>query len=386
MKVVGIVCEYNPFHNGHARQFQKVRALLGEDTAIVCLMSGNFVQRGAPAIFDKSLRAKAALLCGADLVLELPASVSLSSAEGFAAGGVQILSTLCDFLCFGAEDPSPDNLMALADALLSPAFSEKLKDAISSGCSFPVARQLALESMGLDVSSLAKPNNILGVEYCKAILAQNSGMKALPIIREGSYHDTTPYKDAPSATALRNLLENGSDIGSFVPKTASAVFENAAVHTIAAGERAMLARLRTMTDDEFEALPFGSEGLWRKVMHACRTESNLEAILTAAKSKRYTRSRLDRMVMCAFLGLAAQDLDAPAPYIRILGFNNNGREILKNAKDYILLRNAGEKTADPYQKTENRLGSLYGLFSCGTPDAPDAEAKRRIVYAGGADS
>ena len=125
MKTVGIICEYNPLHLGHEKQFRRIRDLLGQDTAIVCLMSGNFVQRGAPAIIDKSLRAKAAIVSGADLVLELPFPYALSSAEGFAAGGVKILAPFCDYLCFGSETGSTDSLMECARALLSEDFRQE---------------------------------------------------------------------------------------------------------------------------------------------------------------------------------------------------------------------------------------------------------------------
>ena len=127
MKTVGIICEYNPFHLGHKKQFDIIRQTFGPETAIVCLMSGNFVQRGAPAIFDKSFRARAAIDSGADLVLELPVTYALSSAEGFAAGGVRILSGVCDTLCFGTENGSKDSLLSTAASLLSPDFSEKLR-------------------------------------------------------------------------------------------------------------------------------------------------------------------------------------------------------------------------------------------------------------------
>ena len=383
MKTVGIVCEYNPFHNGHALQFQKIRTLLGSDTAIVCVMSGNFVQRGYPAVFDKSLRAEAALRCGANLVLELPIPVSLSSAEGFAAGSVRILNGLCDTLCFGAENPERSVFHSVAQALLSPDFPPLLKAALSAGCSFPAARQAALEQMGVPAAVLEKPNNPLGAEYCKAILAQEANMDILPVIREGAYHDTAPQQAYPSATAVRSLLEAGKDACPFLPDAAAVVFENAAVHTLKAGERAMLARLRSMTDEEFESLPYGSEGLWRKLMHACREQPDLESVLTAAKSKRYTRSRLDRMVMCAFLGLTAEDMLSPAPYARILGFDDIGRTILRRSRGAVPLRNAGETIPGNYQELEKKAGSLYGLFAAGSPEPPDLEAKRRIIYIGG---
>ena len=145
----------------------------------------------------------------------------------------------------------------------------------------------------------------------------------------------------------------------------------------------MLARLRSMTDEEFESLPYGSEGLWRKLMHACREQPDLESVLTAAKSKRYTRSRLDRMVMCAFLGLTGEDMLSPAPYARILGFDDIGRTILRRSRGAVPLRNAGETIPGNYQELEKKAGSLYGLFAAGSPEPPDLEAKRRIIYIGG---
>ena len=206
LKITGIICEYNPLHKGHVKQFQIIRSLLGEDTAIICLMSGNFVQRGMPAIMDKSLRAKAAILCGADLVLELPVTCALSSAEGFAAGGVEILGNFCDYLCFGSENGDTNSLTDTAQALLSDRFPPLLRKYLETGMSFPAARQAALEAMGLDGDLLSLPNNILAVEYCKAILSQNVPMQPLPIFREGSYHAEEPDADNPSATAVRNLM------------------------------------------------------------------------------------------------------------------------------------------------------------------------------------
>ena len=380
MEIIGIICEYNPFHLGHRKQFDIIRQRKGEDTAIVCLMSGDFVQRGHPAILDKSLRAKAAVLSGADLVLELPVTAALSSAEGFAAQGVQILSPFCGSLCFGAESDDPKSLMDIARALLSDGFPPLLRAELDKGLSFPAARQAALEEMGLNGTLVTQPNNILAVEYCKAILAQNSSMTPFPILRQGGYHDTAPDENNPSATAVRELLKAGGNWADYIPAEARPVFENATLHTISAGERAILARLRTMDDAEFEALPYGSEGLWRKLMHAARRESTLEDILTAVKSKRYTRSRLDRMVMCAFLGLTEADLAAPVPYVRVLALNDRGREVLKNARKTGHFPNIGEKVDHPYQSIETRCGRLYGLFAADTPEPPDRNETARIVY------
>ena len=378
MKTVGIICEYNPFHAGHQKQLDYIRAELGEDTAIVCLMSGNYVQRGMPAVFDKSLRAQAAIACGADLVLELPTTCSLCSAEGFAAGGVKILSPFCDYLCFGSETGDGDTLLETAQALLSPEFSPALRKALESGCSFPAARQKALEQLGVSGALLEKPNDILAVEYCKAILSQNSPMKPFPILREGSYHATEPDANNPSATSLRQRIEAQEDWDGYVPQPARDIFKNASVHTVAIGERAILARLRTMSDGDFESLPYGSEGLWRKLMHACRNSATLEEILTETKSKRYTRTRLDRMVLCAYLGISQELLHAPVPYVRVLGFRQSGISPLKKARETAPFPHIGEKQNHPYELLEQRWDDLYGLFCADTPDSSGKSRQRRV--------
>ena len=380
MKTVGIVCEYNPLHKGHRKQLRAIRELCGEDTAIVCAMSGDFVQRGAPAIVDKSLRAEAAVRCGADLVLELPVTRALQSAEGFAAGGVEVLKGLCDTLCFGAETPDRDGLMACAKALISEDFPPLLREELEKGCSFPAARQAALERMGLDPATVREPNDILGIEYCKAILTQNAAMEILPIKREGSYHAEIADGENPSATAVRELMLYRHNWRTFVPRNARALFEGAPLHTIAAGERAVLFRLRTMTDEDFEALPYGSEGLWRKFMRACREEATLEDIIAATKSKRYTRTRIDRMIMCAYLGIDRELLTAPVPYTRVLAFTDKGRAILKEAKKTGRYLNAGERGEGPYWELEKRCEDLYGLFQVSGTAAPGAAEKRRIFY------
>ena len=378
MKTVGIICEYNPFHAGHQKQFDRIRAELGENTAIVCLMSGNYVQRGMPAVFDKALRTQAAIACGADLVLELPTTYALCSAEGFAAGGVKILSPFCDYLCFGSETGDEKSLMEIAQALLSPNFSPALREALESGCSFPAARQKALEQLGVSGALLENPNDILAVEYCKAIISQNSPMKPFPIKREGSYHATEPDAENPSATSLRQRIEAQEDWACYVPQPARDIFQNAPIHTVAIGERAILARLRTMSDADFEALPYGSEGLWRKLMRACRSAATLEEILTKTKSKRYTRTRLDRMVLCAYLGITQELLQSPAPYVRVLGFRQSGIPSLKKARENGEFPHIGETQNHPYELWEQRWDDLYGLFCADTPDSSGKSRQRRI--------
>lgn len=380
MKIVGIISEYNPFHNGHARLFRLLRQQLGEDAVIVCAMSGSFVQRGSPAIYDKITRAAAAVECGANLVLELPVQVCLSSAEGFAAGGVALLGNICDSLCFGSEAGSREELLSTARALLSADFSPCLRRHLDTGLSFPAARQRALEDMGVNAQLISRPNDILGVEYCKAILSQGLSLEILPVKRQGDYHATVAQLAQPSATALRALLLQGRDIAPYVPQAAWERFRGAAIHTREAGERAMLYRLRTMTEDEFEALPYGSEGLWRKLMRASSQCGTLEELAGQVKSKRYTRSRLDRMLLCAFLGLNRQTMDNLPDYARVLAFDQRGRGLLSALRGRRQLLPVGQPVEHPQWELEQRCESLYGLFRQDSPDLPNRGRTDRVFY------
>lgn len=363
MRTVGIVCEYNPFHLGHARQLTHLRTQHPE-AAIVCLMSGLYVQRGQPAVFSRQVRARAALLAGADLVLELPVTVSLRSAEGFAGGAVEILDRLgVEGLSFGAETADEDLLLATARLLLSPQFGAALRPHLDAGLSFPAARSRAVASLSGDPTALERPNDILAVEYCKAILARGSRLIPLPIGRPGDYHALEADRENPSATSLRRRILAGEPWLSYVPPETWPAYEGAGIHSLAFGERAVLARLRTLEEGAFAALPGASEGLWRKLFRACQQETNLEEILTAAKSKRYTRSRLDRMALCACLGLTARDLAEPAPYVRILGFRDRGRQVLREKSQSFPLAHSGQRMGGPYFDLEQRCTHLYGLFS-----------------------
>ena len=371
METVGIICEYNPFHNGHLKQLRAI------DGVKVCLMSGNYVQRGEPALLDKFARAKAAVLCGADLVLELPLTYAISSAEGFAAGGVEVFTRMgcIDTLCFGSESGEISSIMSTAELLLTENFQDALRRALVGGVSFPRARQNALEALGGDGSVLEAPNDILAVEYCKAILRQQSPIKPMTVRRTGSYHESAE-RENPSASVLRTR----SDWHSFVPEAALHVFGSVPRYTVKAGERAWLARLRAMTEEEFARLPYGSEGLWRKVMRACRTEATLKDILNAAKSKRYTHTRLMRMLLCAYLGISAEMLPQRAPYVRVLAMNAQGAAVVRKARKNgtIPLIHAGERAEQPYAALERRADALYGLFCENQPARADFAEHARV--------
>ncbi len=354
MKNIGIVCEYNPFHRGHAKQI----AFVNGQGASVCLMSGNYVQRGEPAILDKYVRAKAAVMGGANLVLELPLTYAIASAEGFADGAVEIFTQLgcMDGLCFGSESGYAEQHWRTAELLRSEAFPEYLHRELDKGLSFPRARQLALEAMG-GVGTVL-PNDILAVEYCKALQARNSKMEPLVLKREGDYHGGSDLEN-PSASFLRTR-ESWED---YLPKEAWEAMKDAPRYRLEAGERAVLAILRQKQD--WETVPYGSEGLWRKVCSAVRQEAGLEDILEASKSKRYTRSRLMRLLLCAFLGITTEDLKRPASYVRVLAADETGRAVLRQMRKttQIPLIHPGEAATDEvYGELERRAEDLFALF------------------------
>ena len=381
MQTVGVICEYNPFHLGHARQLELLRQKLGPETAIVCLMSGNYVQRGEPAIFDKCVRARAAVEAGASLVLELPVTYALRSAEGFAAGGVRILSGLgCGYLSFGCESGDGDASLRAAEASCMPEFEQALHTNMQTGLSYAAARQRALEALGQDGQLLMKPNDILAFEYCRALLTQNSPMRPLAVLRPGDYHAYTPDAENPSATAVRRLILSGGDWRRYVP--AECLYEEAAPHALIWGERAMLARLRGLEKQDWARAAHGSEGLWSKVWRAVQTQPDYESILAAAKSRRYPRTRLQRLLLCAYLGIDAGQLAEVPPYVRALAFDEQGQTLLRQAKKRgeICLVNAGQRPPDlPYYAMECRAADLYTLFGApGTCCCAGMEQKYRI--------
>ena len=381
MQTVGVICEYNPFHLGHARQLELLRQKLGPETAIVCLMSGNYVQRGEPAIFDKCVRARAAAEAGADLVLELPVTAVLRSAEGFAAEGVRILSALgCGFLGFGCESGDGAAIWRVAKASVSRGYEALLHEQIRQGSSYAAARQQAMRQLGWGAELLERPNDILAVEYCRAILRQGSAMQPLAVLRPGDYHERTPDPQNPSATAVRNTMLAGGSWRQLVPE--ACCYKDAAPHALIWGERAMLARLRGLEKQDWARAAHGSEGLWSKVWRAVQTQPDYEHILEAAKSKRYPRTRLQRLLLCAYLGIDAGQLAEVPPYVRALAFDERGQTLLRQAKKRgeICLVNAGQRPPDlPYYAMECHAADLYTLFGApGTCCCAGMEQKYRI--------
>ena len=342
MRICGVVSEYNPFHKGHAHQIAAAKAQLGEDSAIVCCMSSNFVQRGDAAILPKHLRAKAAILGGADVVLELPAPYALRSAEGFAQSAVDILlgTSVITHLSFGAEDADAALLRETAALLLEHRTVQDTLMHLKTGISYAAARERALYAQVKEKAEiLRKPNNILAVEYCKALLRRESDVELLPIRREGAGHDEGAAGGFASASYIRELLREGKtgEALPYLPEGTAALLQEAADSGLALLDRerlenAMLSALVRLTAEDLALLPDASEGLDNRLLESIRKGRTVEEICALANTKRYAMSRIRRMLFCAFLGITAEESSTPPPYARVLAFSDKGREVLKLAR------------------------------------------------------
>lgn len=341
MKIVGFLTEYNPMHRGHERHIELTRRAAGE-CALVCVMSGNFVQRGDLAIMNKASRAEAAVRSGVDLVLELPTPLALSSAEKFASSAVRLLhdTGAVDCISFGSECGDAKMLSAAADALLDWRFSEKLKEELAGGISFAAARQAAVRAINKDAADvLASPNDILGVEYMKAIKRFAPELEPIVIKREGSEHDGEGLGELPSASALRNAIFAGNIGGALEGMTEAS--RSVLLREMEAGrapvrfetcERAAMAKYRLMSKEDWAATEGAGEGLYHRFFRCARAATGIDAMLAGVKSKRYAYTRIRRTALCAYLGIRAEDAPERAPYIRPLAFNGTGREILAKMK------------------------------------------------------
>lgn len=335
---IGIVGEYNPFHSGHQYHIARSRQELG-DLPVVVVMSGDFVQRGEPAIYSKFARAEAAVRGGADLVLELPLPWCLSSAEGFARGAVGLLGRLgAEYLSFGSESGNVEELDALSRCLLDPTLQYTIKEYMKTRpeLSYARARQCVLAGKaGERAALLETPNNLLAVEYCRAIYELCPEVKPFTVKREGSGHDEMDGDGFSSASRLRRMILTGESTGGEIPSAVRQVYlreeeqGRCAVETKML-EQAILSRLRMVPLSAFVLQPDGADGIGKRLYEAARSEYSYDAVLSAAKTKRYALARLRRMSMCAVLGVGAGESadSAVPPYARVLAFNSRGQELL----------------------------------------------------------
>ena len=370
MKTIGIVAEYNPFHLGHALQIRESRSRAqseGEETAVIAVMSGDFVQRGEAAVFSKYARAEAACRSGADLVVELPLPWALASAEGFARGAAAMLAELgAEVLSFGCEteerpagcvaperektDPDAETAAAqarlreleqTADLFTSPEFTEAVLQRLKTEPeqSFAAARQACAETkLGKALPFLQQPNSILALEYLKAIRELRLPLKPMAIPRRGAGHDERGENPIPSASELRDRLRGGRGTEGFVPSEAEEIFrreEREGRAVLDAGEqgRLLMARLRWLKEEDFRNLPDAGDGLGNRLYAAVQGAVCFDDILRAAATRRYPLSRIRRLCLCAALGIPAGAAAGKPPFARILALNERGRSILRDAQE-----------------------------------------------------
>ena len=345
-KVLGIIAEYNPFHNGHLHHLQNSLKLTNADYTIA-IITGNFTQRGSTSLIDKWSKAEIALKNGIDLVIELPLLYSISSAENFAEGAIKILSSLnvVDYLSFGAETDDIATLNVIADTLYREPKEYKniLSHELSKGLSYPKARENALLMYLQDIrrfaNVLSTPNNILGIEYLKALKKFKSPIMPVAIKRfDVGYNDTTYTENIASATAIRNIVKNNSlDIlKKVVPENSfSTILENIKIgHVLpdlSTFEKQIIYNLRSMSIEEIANLPDVSEGLEYAIKNAANSCNSIVEFLSIIKSKRYTSTRLQRILLYSLLNITKKDMQISRktiPYIRVLGFNERGRYII----------------------------------------------------------
>lgn len=377
-----MIVEYNPLHMGHLHLLERVRAGLGREAAVIAVMSGEFVQRGDFALLGRQARARAAVESGVDLVLELPLPWAAAPAERFADGGVQALldTGVVTHLAFGSECGDGAALGRLAGALLSEEFPALLKEELAAGDSFAAARQRAAARLTSrrEAALLEEPNNVLGVEYCKALLRRGGNLEVFTAARRGAAHDAEFEEpgEFASSSAIRALLRAGrrrEALERMAPAMAAAyeAEERAGRAPVfwETCQRATLAQLRTMTPEDFAALDQGGEGLYRRLYRFARTACSLEEALQGAKTKRYPYARLRRMCLWAFLGLEPDRWPERVPYLRVLAAGAVGRDLLsrmrKTALVPILTKPAHgrrlEEEAAAVWAMEARTADLYAL-------------------------
>lgn len=353
MNITGIVAEYNPLHKGHEYHI-KCSKDITESDGIVGIMSGNFVQRGMPAIIDKWNRTKAALLSGVDLVVELPTLYAISSAEFFAFGSISLLNNLggINNVCFGSELGDINALISIASMLNleSPEFKEKIMHYLNQGLSYPSARSNTLEELlgknyTCDLNKiLNNSNNILGIEYCKSLLKLNSKIAPFCIKRKGSDYNSEELTPAfASATAIRKYLksnENTNLLQEYLPMNCYNILNKLYKENYNfVFEEDMLPFIKYKfftTNSKFEHLPDVTEGLHNKIRKSLEQYNNISDVILDVKSKRYTYSRISRILCQYFIGFETLNTSylrtLQCPYARVLGFNDTGKQILKHLK------------------------------------------------------
>lgn len=345
-RVLGIIAEYNPFHNGHLYHLQQSKKEANCDYTI-CVISGNFVQRGESSLVNKWVKAQMALESGADLVLELPTIYSISSAENFAEGGIKLLDSLgiVNVLSFGSETSDMAVLNEFANVLYSQPkeYLSLLNHELGTGISYPKARENAILMYLNDIrryaNVLSAPNNILGIEYLKALKKQRSNIQPLNIVRKDvGYHEDSIHNHMASASFIRKMVRNNkiAQLSEIMPSSSFSLLEEEVkkgniVSDLSRYEKIIIYNLRKMTTKEISQIPDVTEGLENAIKQAACSCNSISEFMNIVKCKRYTETRIKRILLYALLNITKKEMELSKrviPYIRVLGFNQNGKQLL----------------------------------------------------------
>ena len=387
MASVGIIAEFNPLHNGHKRLIEEAKS--GGNT-VAAVISGNFVQRGDCAVFEKSVRAKCALLCGVDLVAELPVLWSMSTAQNFALGGVwQLYALGCSEIIFGSECGDINKLLSTADILCSDKFSSLLSNNVNGALTFASAREEAAKQTGADISVLKSPNDNLGIEYIIAARKLNLPINFRCIKREGAAHDSKYVSgDFVSSSYIRDELKSGNIAFAerFMPGILHGVVSRKDIANTKKLETAILSLLRTKTAKDFATLPDISEGIENRLEFAVRAATSIEELQAQIKSKRYTLARVRRLILSAFLSLDNEFFMKTPPYVRLLGSSYNGIEEIKAGSLFNIVTKPAQikelgQNAQKVFSAECRATDMFTL-ALNTPVEAGIEYKRKFLKSG----
>ena len=345
-RVLGIIAEYNPFHNGHLYHVSESKQETGAQY-VIAIISGNFVQRGNTSITNKWIKARMALLNGVDLVIELPTIYSISSAENFAEGAIKIFNSLgiVDTISFGMEASDISTLNNIANVLYNEPkeYITMLSHELKKGNSFPKARENALMMYLNDIKRyanvMAGSNNILGIEYLKAMKKTKSIINPIGIKRQKVlYNDKYIVDEFASATAIRKMLmtKQLNDISKVMPRNSYLLLgeelkKGHYVIDISKFEKEIIYTLRKMSSEEIAKLPDVSEGLENLIKNAADSCNTLEELINIVKTKRFTQTRIQRILLYSLLGITKKQMEISkkiTPYVRVLGFNNKGKELI----------------------------------------------------------
>lgn len=373
MKIVGLIAEYNPFHNGHRYHIEQAKEITGADHVIV-VMSGNFVQRGTPAIMPKHMRCEAALKAGASLVIELPVCYATASAESFAFGAVSILDKLgcVDSICFGSECGSIKNLQLISKILVEEPdeYKEALQYYLKEGQSYPLARQNAMyDYFNSDIASpiLAEPNNILGIEYLKALYKMDSDMKPYTITRVSShYHDEELQEEFSSASAIRNEIVSNEDfnLDGQVPEDFLDILkQNHQIrYPVYANDFSLLLKYRLLNETKESLLEYAdvSEELANRIINHRNNYIDFEQFCDILKTKEITHSRISRSLLHILLEIKKSDMK-PVEHARVLGFRKDSTAVLSEIKDTSVIPLVGKLVGieDPMILKDVYVSNLY---------------------------